>query len=293
MKCLAHSLREAFISIRRNAVMSLVAISTAAFCLVLLGAMLLLSANLHALAQEVEEQVEMTIYLEDEVDEVQASALAEQLTTVAGVREVTYVTKEDALQRLSDRLGEQGAVLGAVGEANPLPASLEVSLAWQEVAGEIVTLAMGIPGVEEVIYAQGLFEQLLQVTEFLRLTGYVLVSALLVAAAFLIGNAIRLTIFARRREIVIMRLVGATDGYIKGPFAIEGLLLGLVGAGLAALLVDYGYVWLVDNLRFTIPFLPLVPRDEVMATTHLVLLGVGAFMGFSGSLLGVRRFLHD
>ncbi len=293
MKCLAHSVREAFISIRRNAVMSLVAMSTATFCLVLFGAMLILSANLNALASEVEEQVEMTIYLEDEVEEAHALTLAEQLVTVAGVRDVTYVSKEEALERLCERLGDQGAVLGAVGGTNPLPASLEVGLAWPEAADEIAEVARAMGGVDEVIYAQSLFEQLLAVTGFLRLTGYVLVSALLVAAACLIANAIRLTIFARRREIAIMRLVGATDGYIKGPFAVEGLLLGLVGALVAVLLVSYGYAWLVDNLRFTIPFLPLVPVDEIMDTTRLILLGAGAFMGFSGSLMGVRRFLHN
>ena len=293
MKCLTHSVREALISIRRNAVMSLVAMSTATFCLVLLGAMLLLSANLNALAQEVEEQVEMTIYLEDEVGEEQAIELAQQLVSIAGVRDVTYISKDDALERLSERLGDQGTVLGAVGGSNPLPASLEVGLAWPEAAGEIAQLAQGFSGVDEVIYAQGLFEQLLAVTGFLRLSGYVLVSALLVAAAFLIANAIRLTIFARRREIAIMRLVGATDGFIKGPFALEGMLLGVTGAALAALLIHYGYGWLVDNLGFTIPFLPLVPAEEVMTHTHAVLLGVGAFMGFSGSLWGVRRFLHN
>jgi cell division transport system permease protein len=291
LRLAGYALREAVVSIRRNAIMSLVCASTVALCLFLLAGMLLLSANLALVARTIEEQVEITVYLLDEVSEAEAASIAARLSQLEGVRQAVFVSKLEALERLRQQFGTQQGLLDAVAHLDPLPASIEISLAWPEAAPEIAALAAKVEGVEEVKFAGDIVEKLLRVTRLMRVGGYVLVLALAAATCFLVANTIRLTVFARRREIAIMRLVGATDAFIKGPFAVEGVLLGIAGAYVAALATGRVYGWVVYSLAGAVPFLPLVAPAVVVAPLRYLLLAFGVLIGSAGSLIAVRRFL--
>jgi cell division transport system permease protein len=175
---------------------------------------------------------------------------------------------------------------------NPLPASIEVSLVWPERAGELAAFAAGLSGVEEVVYARGVVERLLAITGLIRAGGFALVLALAVATCFLVANTIRLTVFARRHQIAIMRLVGATDAFIRGPFTLEGVILGLVGSTLAAVAVHQVYYRLVSVITATIPFLPLIPPGGELDSVLRLLVAAGTCIGALGSIIAVRRFLQ-
>ncbi|MEW6522446.1 MAG: permease-like cell division protein FtsX [Bacillota bacterium] len=291
IRFLVHAVREAFISIRRNAPMSLISVSTVALCLFMLGSMVLLSLNIDAVTGTLEGQVELTLYLETKVDEGGAREIMDLLSRLDEVREVRYVSKEEALERLRRQFGDQQGLLDGIAHMNPLPASIEVNLVWPEGAGQVAAYASGLPGVEEVAYAKDTVEQLLEITRLIRLGGYMLVMVLVAATCLLVANTIRLTVFARRRQIAIMRLVGATDAFIKGPFAVEGIILGLAGAGLAAVMVKQVYLRVVSALSTSIPFLPLLPPGAELEAVVQLLLGTGTAIGAVGSVIAVRRFL--
>lgn len=291
MGLVTHAVKEALVGIRRNALMSVIATSTVALCLFMLGSTILLSMNIQNVAGALEDQVEVAVYLKGDVQESRARQIMAALDGRDEVRETRFVSRADALERLRRQLGDQQGLLDGLAHTNPLPASIEVSLVWPERAGEVAAFAVGLPGVEEVVYARGVVERLLAITGLIRLGGFGLVLALAVATCFLVANTIRLTVFARRHQIAIMRLVGATDAFIRGPFTLEGVFLGLVGSTLAAVAVHQVYYRLVSVITATIPFLPLLPPGgELGAVLHLLVVA-GTCIGALGSVIAVRRFL--
>jgi len=292
MGLFAHALKEAVVGIRRNVLMSVIAASTVALCLFMLGSTILLSMNIQKVAGALEDQVEVAIYLKGDVQESRARQLMATLEGRDDVRGTRFVSRQEALERLRRQLGDQQGLLDGLAQMNPLPASIEVSLVWPERAGEVAAFAAGLPGVEEVVYARGVVERLLAITGLFRLGGFGLVLALAVATCFLVANTIRLTVFARRHQIAIMRLVGATDAFIRGPFTLEGVFLGLVGSTLAAIAVQQGYYRLVSAITATIPFLPLVPPGDELAGVLRLLVVAGTCIGALGSVIAVRRFLN-
>jgi cell division transport system permease protein len=272
--------------------MSVIATTTVALCLFMLGSTILLSMNIQAVAGALEDQVEVAIYLGNDVQESRARQIMAALDARDEVRETRFVSRTEALERLRRQLGDQQGLLDGLAHMNPLPASIEVSLVWPERAGELAAFAAGLSGVEEVVYARGVVERLLAITGLIRAGGFALVLALAVATCFLVANTIRLTVFARRHQIAIMRLVGATDAFIRGPFTLEGVILGLVGSTLAAVAVHQVYYRLVSVITATVPFLPLIPPGGELDSVLRLLVVAGTCIGALGSIIAVRRFLQ-
>jgi len=148
-----------------------------------------------------------------------------------------------------------------------------------------------VPGIRKVDFGQEWVERLVAFTKAVRIGGIGLVVLLVIATVLTISNTIRLAVFARRREIAIMKLVGATDWYIRRPFLIEGIFLGIIGAVLATLVTGLGYERIVTSAHATVPFLPIVPPEDVLMSMSLSLAILGAVLGGIGSLISMRRFL--
>ena len=277
-------------SLIRNSWMTLASIGTVAVALLVLGVFMLLAVNIGAMAAQVEEQVELTAYLADLSPE-EMNRLANELKAIPGVAAVTFVSREEAWQRLLEWYGDDRDFLAGWEEDNPLREAFEVRANSAFRIAEIAGAVTGVRGVEEVVYGREIVEQLLSITRGVRFVGIGLIAGLALAATFIIANTIRITVFARRREISIMRYVGATAWFVRWPFVIEGLALGIVGAILASSVLAWGYYFAVRSMSTVIPFWPFVAPWPLLQRLALALIGLGALIGVIGSALSVRRYL--
>ena len=294
---LAFSVGRALQGIRRNALMSLAAIATMVLMLLLLAGFWLLQAGLAAGVAYVEEKVEIVADLRDvpgaeAVLVVQAQALAAEVAAMPEVRAVRYVSKDEALARFQARLRERGQIdLTGYLDRNPLPASLEVSLVDPRDYEAVVDLLSSHDEVvEDVVEIQQLIERLTSVTDVLRTGGAVVLVVVGFVVLFIIVNTIRLAVVARREEIEIMRLVGASDAFIRWPFIFEGAFVGLLGAGVALVILALAAGPAGEMMYGFFRVLPLELGDLARDIVLLVV-GTGLGVGVVGSWLSVRSYL--
>jgi cell division transport system permease protein len=299
---------EALLSFRRNWVMSLVAVTIIYISLLLVGAFFLTSAVLGNVASSLEQKVSVQIFLKDgsaaaDIQTLQANILG--LRNAAGVNMVTgvtYVSKAEALERFKKRTADTPELWKQL-RGNPLPASLEVALADpREVKGVVSaiikdpTLAKVIknpkdPEADDIKYGQGTVERLFAATGILRIVMAVFLSLLMLVSLVLIGNTIRLAIYARRREIGIMRLVGASNWFIRTPFLMEGVLQSLIGSILAILTLLAAQAIVVPWLKSNLQFIPVSVSGSVMGQLAALLIVSGVVIGALGSGAAVARYL--
>jgi cell division transport system permease protein len=282
---------EAFRSLWRNYFMTIAAVVTVFLSMFLLGVVMVFVYNINAVLRDVEQKVEITIYLKDTATTDEIEAMRVEIVELPEVKEVQFIDKDEALKRLKEDLKDHEELLKDL-PANPLPASFEVALKDPELAGGVAATFEGRPIVDEVRYGKEIAERIFKVTSVIRNISAVFVLLLGAVSILLISNTIRLSIYARRREVEIMKLVGATNWFIRWPFIIEGLTVGLVGAVAALALVVSGTGFVMDRIRENLVFLT-VPFDAVSTVQiSAVILGVGAIIGAVGSGLGLRRFLN-
>jgi cell division transport system permease protein len=282
--------------------MSLASMATVAVSLLVLSVVLLLAVNLEHMATSVESQVQITAYLCDVNDDnpacnnqplkdEQKKAVQDQVGKLPGVKQVNFVTKDEALVKMKEQFGEQKGILEGLDGQNPLRDSVEVQASTPAQVKGIADAVRELKGVSNVNYGQEYVEKLLSFTRAVRIGGVGLVAMLIIATVLTISNTIRLSVYARRREISIMKLVGATDWYIRRPFMLEGVFLGVIGAGLAMALTGYGYQRFVVYAYRNIPFLPVVSAEQVLVNLTAALVLLGCILGTVGSMLSMRRFL--
>lgn len=284
--------QQAVTSMWRNSWMTLASVGTVAVTMLMVGIFLLFAGNLTNLAGNLESQVEISVYLQDEVTSEQIDTLAQDFTNLSEIASVKYVSKEEALLRLREWYGESAEFLDGLELDNPLRNGFELITNEPRQVLDVVPVIQTYPGVAEVIYGQGVVEQLFSITRVVRLVAFGLMIGLAAAATFIISNTIRITVFARRREINIMKYVGATDWFIRWPFIIEGIVLGFVGSLTAAGLVGWMYSAAVGSLAISMPFLPLVQPWPLLLTTSIWIMLIGMAIGVLGSTVSLRRFLR-
>jgi len=291
---LVYFLRKALENIWTNPFLSLVTLSTIAISMLILGLFSLIYLNVQQSLHQMGGELQITAYLQETISSEQAEVLRSKVADWPEVEGITYISKEQALARFRSQLREYAGILEGLKE-NPLPASLELTLMPQYGRSgnikELSTRLGRLSGVAEVQYGRKWMAKLRVFVEVMKLVGITVGGLLLIATIFVISNTIKLTFYSRREELEIMRLVGATDFFIKAPFLIEGLLHGLGGALLAV-----GGLSLLILFLFSHLDLPL--RLAVMAgslpTGQLVagFLGLGLLLGVLGSMVSLRRFLR-
>jgi cell division transport system permease protein len=284
-------LSEALRSLRRNYFMTIAAVVTVFLSMAVLGVVMVFAYNIDALLKDVEQKVEITIFLKDSATADEIEAMQKEIVALPTVKDSTFVSKEEALRRLREDLKDHPEILESLS-GNPLPASFEVSLRDPQTVDQVAGQFEGRPIVDEVSYGKEIAERIFRVTSVIRNVLVVFLILLGAVSILLISNTIRLSIYARRREVEIMKLVGATNWFIRWPFVIEGMAVGVVGAGAALAIVLLGTDFVITRIRENLMFLT-VPFDAISPLTlAAVLLGVGALIGASGSGLGLRRFLN-
>lgn len=291
IRTVEYFVKEAVKSLRRNGLMSVASVSTVALSLLILGIFLVLVLNLNNMASVLESQVQISVFLQDNLNDREMREIGTRITKLQGVTQVNFVAKEEALQRFKERLGEQQGLLAALGETNPLPNGFEVKVDSPERVKSIAQEIGKLKGVENTRFGQEIIEQLFNLTKMIRIFGFILIVFLALAATFIISNTIRITVFARRREIAIMKYVGATDWFIRWPFLIEGVFLGFAGATISVLLLSRVYSALVSQVYESLAFMPLIPKYPFITNISIVLLLVGAVIGALGSTISLRRFM--
>ncbi len=291
---IGYFIRTSLNSIAQNPVMNAVAAGTIAVAILIFSIFLLVQVNLQNLVQSSTEELSLSAYLKDGLSAPALKRLRESAADLPGVSRVDYVSKEQALEDLKKRLGDQGSLLEGLPE-NPLPASLELRLepGFRDKAKvEPLTVSLsGLDGVEEVRYAWEWAEKLEGVIRFVRLAGLVMGGLLFLAVIFIVSNTIKLTVLARRDELYILRLVGATESFIRIPFIMEGLLQGFCGS-----LTAVGLLFILFHLVAAGLDLPLglsmVELSFLPVSTCWFLVSAGLGLGFVGSFLSLGRFMR-
>jgi cell division transport system permease protein len=285
------SLKRAWQGFWRNAVMSLAATATMVLMLLLLAGFWIIQAGLLAGLEFTEQKVEVVAYLQPNATDSQVGELRVALEAMPEVDEVVYVTRDEALERFRDSMEAQGREdLTQYLDTNPLFASLEVKLTDPTGIRAVGESLREAPAVRNVINIEDLVDRVLTVTEILRTAGTVILIVVGVICLFIIVNTIRLAVFARAEEIEIMRLVGASDAFIRWPFVFEGAFVGLLGAlitlGVLALAADPLSGFMVDFFRILPIQVGSLSRDLVT-----LVLGAGVGLGILGSWVSVRTYL--
>ena len=284
-------LREAFKNLRLNLLMSVTAMTTTAICVLILGIGMLVNAHVESIIRQAGQDVTITAYFPDDASEEKIEGVRRSVEGYPEVGEITYVSKEAALGRFSEMMADQPDVVEGIS-SDILPAPLEIQLNDSRDSNAVADklLAEGFAG-EDLRYPQQTIDRLNQVTSYVIWALRGATALFFVASVLLIFNTIRLSIFARRKEIEIMKLVGATDDFVRTPFVFEGLAQGLIGAGFAALLVVWANALFVDWAHEVLPFIPISSSAVNTLAVLLVLISVGVIIGIVGSYLSVRRFL--
>ena len=285
-------IRDGFRNIWRNKIMSLASISTVAISLFLLGVVWLFISNVNFMVKSVESELEINAYIDTSYTRDQGAELMERVSRLPGIDYVSFVTKEDALIILNGRFGADANLTDTVGDSNPLPDLIKVKALYPDLVPDIAKRIENTPGIESVRYGQGTVERLLETAAWVQRAGLTGLAGISVAAVFLISTSIRITVFSRREEITIMRLVGATNWYIRWPFLVEGIFIGVFGSGLACAVLYYGYLQLAAYLEANLFFLPLLLDREVLLGMGVNILAYGGGLGLIGSFLSVFRYLR-
>ncbi len=281
---------EATTSLRRNGLMSVAAVTTVLVTLLAVGAAFLGVLNLAHLTRTLDAQVEIVAFLADRLPAGDGVRLQRTIEALPNVTTVRFVSRADALKRLQARLGGTAA-FADMTETNPLQDSLEIRVVDPGSVEGVATAIGRLRGVAEVSFGGQVVERLTALTRGVRLLAGVTVALLGAVAVIIVVNTVRLTVIARRAEIEIMELVGATRWFIRWPFLIEGMLQGAIAATAAVGVLATAYALGVHRLGESLPFLPTVSPPQIFVPLVAVVGTMGIALGAAGSALAVRRFL--
>lgn len=296
---LTRHVREGSKSILRNGWMSFASVSSIVISLFILGVFMLLSLNVNEMTKQIDNKVQIRVFLKLDVTKEQKELLATDIGNMSEVSKVISVSKEEGMKMLQENLGEDGKELlnGYTKETNPLPDSFTVEVYDPATIGMVAKKISAINETNsakplwKVNYGKGTVDTLLKVTATVRNFGLIIVAGLAVTAMFLISNTIKVTIMARQRELGIMKLVGATNSFIRGPFFVEGALIGLLGSLLTVGILFYGYQQLVTNFELGLQMVKLVPLQDAWLLVGSSLVALGILIGMWGSTISIRKFL--
>lgn len=286
---------QALVNMWRNKLVSFLAIVSVTASLTILGLVFSLVLNINSIASSAKDQFDtVTVFLKDGLPTKQVQSMIYEMEETPGVLRVSYESKEEALRNLKFQWKENAYLLEGL-EVNPLPTSLIVTIKDLHRSDEIVAKAESLPGVEEVRSYQEVIDQLLSITNGLRKSGSVIIFILIGVSTVLIHNAIRMAVNSRENEIRIMKYIGATNWYIRWPFIIEGVLFGLIGAGVSAVIMYFGYSYVFEAIQskfFVILSAYIVRPELVMSDVIFLFLVIGACIGALGSLISTRKPLN-
>ncbi len=282
---------EALISIRRSGIMMIISIATITVSLIVFGIFLLISANISNLTNYFSSKLEIRVYLKDSTKQDEIDALKLRFEAMPAVRKVEFIEKAAAWAEFKKNYPK--IELNTLVSDNPLPNAFRIVLSDSAKITSIATHLKGFEAVEDVGDMGAIADRITAFSRYTRIAGIILVSLLTFATLLIIVNTIRLTVIARQDEITIMQLVGATISFIRWPFIIEGLLIGILGGVFAIIFLVFGYSFFVMRFQENIPFFPLVYDHLTLNLIYLGILLVGTSLGVFGAYLSVSRTVKN
>ncbi|WP_335871579.1 permease-like cell division protein FtsX [Bacillus sp. 2205SS5-2] len=282
--------RESLKNIVRNSWMTFASASAVTVTLLLVGVFVVLMLNMNKIASDIENDVEIKVYLTLEADQEAIQLAQEKITRLAGVENVEFSSKESELKNLIDDVGDE---FGIFEQENPLYNAFIVKAETPQDTRNITSQIKKLENVQDAVYGESKIEKLFTFFKISRNVGLVLIIGLLFTAMFLISNTIKITIVARRREIEIMKLVGATNWFVRWPFILEGLWLGILGSIIPIVLVSSGYYYAYDYIEPKLQnyFFSLLEMTPFIYQVNILILLMGCLIGVWGSMMSVRKFL--
>lgn len=295
LRIASNIIKQGFKGVWRNKGMGLASITSITAVLVILGIVLILILSLNNIVVDIKDKFdEIQVFLEDDITPSQLEEIENKVKKSDKVVSITFKSKDEALEKMKEEWGDNGYLLEGL-ETNPLYHTIVIKLKDIEHADTVAQTVEGIKGIDEIQYNQDIIEKLVLFSNYIRTGGLVIVSILILVSIFIISNTIKLTVTARQREINIMKYVGATNGYIRGPFIIEGVIFGLIGALISILIVNHGYSYFFNaasDRLYVLFTVYLVPPKALMEDIMIIFTAIGAGIGALGSLVSMKRFLN-
>lgn len=272
--------------------MMFAAVVSVVAALFIVGTVLLTLMNVNNIVLNMESQVEITVFLEEEVSADTIQELRETLEDTKGVNEVKFESKEEALEKAKDWLKEKEDLLeGFAGDKNPLPNSFILKIDKPEYASRISKSIENKPGVDKVKFGEQIVKTLSKLARITRWAGLVITIVLTVIALVIISNTIKLALMSRIKEIQIMKYVGATDWFIRWPFILEGLLIGIISTIISTLLISFAYNYAVSRFGSMVGMINMLRLEDVIRDIFCSFLVVGCAIGTIGSVLSIRKYM--
>jgi len=294
MKPFFYTVKQSFIQFGRNFNMSLISIFAITCMMLILSLFFILALNVNTAAETVKGEYDsIEIFLLDETTEEEAQAMIDDMRKQDGVEDAYYKTKEEAMAMFKERWGDNGYLLDSL-EDNPLPNSVVIKIADLETADTLAERASSYEGIEDVKYYKGTVDKLLKATRFIQISAIIIMIFLIIISVIIVSNTIKLTVFNRADEISIMKYVGATNWFIRGPFLIEGIIIGVISAAIAVGITGVVYDKVVDAIGkqvYSMLSMPMVPVDFLMYNFAWIFVALGVAVGSCGSIISLRRFL--
>lgn len=291
---IGYNIKQALTQLKRNRGMTLASVFAITAMMLILGLFFVLSVNMNLFSEMIKSDYdEVELFLKDDVTAEQAQAVMDEVDKIDGVDEALYRTKDDAMDIMKKRWGENGYLLDSLGE-NPLPNSVLVKVKDIDAANVVIDESAKINGVEDVRYYKETVEKLTKVTNSIQVGALILMAFLVVVSIVVVANTIKLTVLARAKEIEIMKYVGATNWFIRGPFLVEGIIIGVISSLISAGITFGIYSRVVASVGLqvmTIFSSPLVPAGYLSLNLIVIFLAMGVSVGACGSIISMRRFL--
>ncbi len=289
-----HSIEEAFKSVFRNASLSIASISCIAITLILVAVSVILSYNVNSFTSDIEKDVTIVAFLDKEITEEGINRINTEINNLNNIQSIEFESKQQLIDEMKKENADLENILSQyTEETNPLQDTFLIKVENIETIGETASEIESIEGVSIVKYGEGMVEDLVNVFDVVKNITYIVVIGLVLVTAFLISNTIKITIQTRKRQIEIMRLVGASNAFIKIPFFFEGLLLGALGSIIPIIACCYGYMYIYErfNGQLFTPIIKLVNPDLIIANIIIFVIAIGVIVGALGSYRAVRRYL--
>jgi len=289
---LKYFLKDAMNSLKRNITVSTASIATVAATLFILGIFMLTILNVNQGIVNVESKVEVKIFLKDDITTAQKTELEKNVKAVAGVTSVTFESKEQALANFKDQLGNQNqSLVEGLEKNNPMPSSYIVKVNDPTTITSVVEAVKGKAYILSIKDGREIVDKIMSITNTIKWVGSAIFVILIGVSLFLIGNTIKIIVYSRRREIGIMKYIGATDWFIRWPFIIEGVVLGLIGALIADGILFYAYKVVFAKVTTGLLMMQLVPVSYVYTYILGLFMLAGILIGAIGSSISIRKFL--
>ncbi len=283
-------IREGFKNVWSNRMMSLASACVLISCLVLTGSALMLTINVSTIVESVGDSNVTTVYLEDDISELEAVYIGKSLTKIDNVTEANFYPKDEAIIAYKDVLGEE-VFANMSGDDNPLPHAYHIVMSDLSLYDQTVNEIKKVDGVDSVDSRKDVADKLTSLNTLITTMSFWIILALAIISLFIISNTIRMTMFSHRFEISIMKSVGATNSFVRIPFVIEGVIIGLISAVVSVGLLTVLYDRVLVAVESILPLNGYVPFADVVWYIVAAFVGAGVIVGALGSLLSIRKYL--